>query len=91
MLPDWELPAGQYEDAKNHNHFIFFKASPARAGDCIELMADMDLIVALSACPQGDVSLPTGTEMPENQCYPLLVEIREVSGELQKIVNETYH
>lgn len=32
----------------------FCKPSPARKGDFIELIAEMDLIVALSCCPHGD-------------------------------------
>jgi uncharacterized protein YcgI (DUF1989 family) len=44
---------------KNHNelfqdtHQYFTKASPARKGDYIEFIADMDLLVAMSTCPQG--------------------------------------
>lgn len=34
-------------------HQYFTKASPAKPGDYIEFIADMDLIVALSACPHG--------------------------------------
>lgn len=34
-------------------HQYFTKASPAKIGDYIEFIADMDLIVALSTCPQG--------------------------------------
>jgi uncharacterized protein YcgI (DUF1989 family) len=31
----------------------FCKPTPARKGDYIDFIADMDLIVALSACPMG--------------------------------------
>ena len=31
----------------------FSKPTPARKGDYIDFIADMDLIVALSACPMG--------------------------------------
>ncbi|PNF33500.1 hypothetical protein B7P43_G00552 [Cryptotermes secundus] len=34
-------------------HQYFTKASPARKGDYIEFIADMDLLVAMSTCPQG--------------------------------------
>ena len=34
----------------------FMKASPSRAGDFIELFAEMDLLAGLSACPGGDCS-----------------------------------
>lgn len=53
----------------------FCKPSPARKGDFIEFIADMDLLVALSACPQGDVSIVVGQEVPEDKCFPLKVEV----------------
>ncbi|XP_015604239.1 uncharacterized protein C11D3.03c [Cephus cinctus] len=56
-------------------HQYFCKASPARKGDYIEFIADMDLIVGLSACPHGDVSVPVGLEVPDEICHPLGVEI----------------
>ncbi|CAG2064445.1 unnamed protein product [Timema podura] len=53
----------------------FAKASPGRKGDYIEFIADMDLLVALATCPQGDVSMAVGQEVPESMCYPLGVEV----------------
>lgn len=53
----------------------FCKPSPARKGDSIEFIADMDLLVALSTCPQGDVSIPVGEMVPDSKCHPLLVQI----------------
>lgn len=53
----------------------FCKPSPARKGDFIEFIADMNLLVALSACPQGDVSIPVGAEVPDENCHPLKVEV----------------
>jgi hypothetical protein len=35
-------------------HQYFMKASPVRPGDFIEFFAQIDLLVALSACPGGD-------------------------------------
>jgi len=35
-------------------HQYFMKASPVRSGDFIEFFAEIDLLVALSACPGGD-------------------------------------
>lgn len=51
----------------------FMKASPARAGDFIEFLAEIDLIGVLSACPGGDC----GTEHSSDaaQCHPLLVQV----------------
>ncbi|XP_055905167.1 uncharacterized protein LOC129940747 [Eupeodes corollae] len=56
-------------------HQYFCKPSPAQKGDYIEFIADMNLLVALSACPQGDVSIPVGQEVPEHLCNPLTVEV----------------
>ncbi|XP_037025549.1 uncharacterized protein C11D3.03c [Bradysia coprophila] len=53
----------------------FCKPSPAEKGDSIEFIAEMNLLVALSACPQGDVSLPVGKFVPDSMCHPFLVEI----------------
>ena len=39
-------------------HEYFVKASPARKGDHIDFVADMDLLVALSACPQVRTPIP---------------------------------
>ncbi|XP_067632708.1 uncharacterized protein [Eurosta solidaginis] len=53
----------------------FCKPSPSRKGDYIEFIADINLLVALSACPQGDVSITVGEEVPEDMCHPLKVEV----------------
>lgn len=53
----------------------FCKPSPAQKGDYIEFIADMNLLVALSTCPQGDVSIPVGQNVPDELCHPLLVEV----------------
>lgn len=53
----------------------FMKASPVRAGDYIELLAEVDLLAVLSACPGGDC----GTEHTSDAaaCHPLLMEVRQ--------------
>ncbi|WP_434359266.1 DUF1989 domain-containing protein [Parasalinivibrio latis] len=56
--------------ADSHQYFV--KASPARKGDYLELFAETDLLVALSASPQGDFSNPHSHEA---QCHPLTVEV----------------
>ncbi|XP_068084237.1 uncharacterized protein [Anabrus simplex] len=56
-------------------HQYFSKASPARKGDYIEFIAEMDLLVALSVCPHGDVSVNVGKEVPDEVCHPLGVEV----------------
>lgn len=54
-------------------HQYFMKASPVRPGDYLEFMAEIDLIVGLSACPGGDC----GDEHTSDKaaCHPLLIEV----------------
>ncbi|KAJ6637263.1 hypothetical protein Bhyg_09993 [Pseudolycoriella hygida] len=59
---------------KDTNQY-FCKPSPAQKGDSIEFIAEMNLLLALSACPQGDVSLQVGQFVPDSLCHPFLVEI----------------
>ena len=64
-------------------HEYFLRGSPAEVGDYIELLAEVDLLMALSACPHGDVSVAVGDEeFPEDKCFPLDVLIGEPSEEL---------
>lgn len=51
----------------------FMKASPARAGDYIEFLAEIDLMGVLSACPGGDCSTVHSSDVAP--CSPLLVEV----------------
>ncbi|MEM6499104.1 MAG: DUF1989 domain-containing protein [Pseudomonadota bacterium] len=52
----------------------FMKASPVRPGDYIEMLAEIDLLAVLSACPGGDCgSEHTSDAAP---CYPLQMEVR---------------
>ena len=51
----------------------FMKASPARAGDWLELFAEIDLLGALSACPGGDCSATHSSDAAI--CHPLRVEV----------------
>src|SRR5207237_806543 len=36
----------------------FMKTSPARVGDHFELFCEIDLLMAVSTCPGGDLSVP---------------------------------
>ena len=51
----------------------FMKASPARSGDHIEFLAEIDLLGVLSACPGGDCSSSHSSDAAT--CFPLLVEV----------------
>lgn len=53
----------------------FIKASPVRAGDYLELFAEIDLLGGLSACPGGDCSETHSSDVAA--CSPLTVEIYE--------------
>jgi uncharacterized protein len=54
-------------------HQYFMKASPVRPGDFIEFFAEIDLLVALSACPGGDCGASHSDDSAK--CYPLKVEV----------------
>ena len=51
----------------------FMKASPVRPGDHIAFLAEIDLVVGLSACPGGDCSASHSSD--QAACYPLLIEV----------------
>jgi len=51
----------------------FMKASPVRPGDYLELFAEIDLLVGLSACPGGDCGASHSDDA--TPCHPLRVEI----------------
>ena len=54
-------------------HQYFMKASPVRPGDSLDMLAEIDLIVGLSACPGGDCS--AGHSSDEAACHPLVIEV----------------
>ena len=54
-------------------HQYFMKASPVRPGDFIELEAQTDITLGLSACPGGDCGDEHSSDTAS--CYPLLIEI----------------
>jgi uncharacterized protein YcgI (DUF1989 family) len=56
----------------------FMKASPVRKGDYLELVAEIDLLAVLSACPGGDCSTIHSSDVA--QCYPLAMEVLEAKG-----------
>ena len=49
------------------------KASPARSGDALEMLAEIDLIAGLSACPGGDCG--AGHSSDAAACHPLTLEV----------------
>ena len=71
----------------NADDQYFMKACPAKAGDYLELFAEIDLLCALSTCPGGDLSVPLwgpDAEDPLRVCRPLGVEVHAVDPALLK-------
>ncbi len=56
----------------------FMKASPVRPGDYIDLLAEIDLLAVLSACPGGDCSAEHSSDAAA--CYPLGMEVLRPAG-----------
>ena len=58
----------------------YFAESPARAGDHLEFFAEIDLLVAISSCPGGDLTAPMWG--PDGQsdvpCRPLGIQVWDV-------------
>lgn len=69
----------------NDEDKYFMKACPAERGDFFELFAETDLLVALSTCPGGDLSVPLwgpDARDPLDVCRPLGVEVYRVDQDL---------
>jgi uncharacterized protein YcgI (DUF1989 family) len=57
----------------------FMKTCPAKPGDYVELLAEIDLLAAISLCPGGDLAVPLWGEGSdaEPNCNPVRVEVFE--------------
>lgn len=69
----------------NDDDEYFMKTCPATPGDHFEFFAEQDLLVALSACPGGDLSKPMfgpGVTDPVEICHPLDVTVYRLDDEL---------
>ena len=67
------------------DHKYFVKGSPAKRGDYFEFLAEIDLLCALSTCPQGDLSIRGWTPGAADAlptCHPLGVEVYQPAPEL---------
>lgn len=65
-------------DSDDH---YFAEPSPARPGDFIEFFAEIDVLMAVSACPGGDLSVPPrgpNRGDPTATCKPLGVEVYDL-------------
>lgn len=56
----------------------FMKASPARAGDHLDLLAEIDLLAVLSACPGGDCGVEHSSDAAT--CHPLRMLVFAPAG-----------
>lgn len=69
----------------NANDEYFMKTCPAKVGDFFEFFAEVDLIVALSTCPGGDLSVPLwgpDAHDPVEVCRPIGVGVCRIADEL---------
>lgn len=69
----------------NDRDEYFMKTCPAQQGDHFEFFAEFDLLVALSTCPGGDLSVPMFGEDAGDAlsvCHPLGVEVFALDDEL---------
>lgn len=63
----------------------FMKTCPAQVGDYFEMFAEQDVLMALSTCPGGDLSVPMwgdGAHDPIEVCRPIGVDIYKVDEAL---------
>ncbi|MEY2582975.1 MAG: uncharacterized protein QOE09_2824 [Ilumatobacteraceae bacterium] len=62
----------------------FMKTCPAKPGDYVEVFAEIDLLMAISLCPGGDLAVPLWGEGSdaEPNCNPLRVEVFEPDAAL---------
>ena len=75
-------------------HQYFTKPSPVDVGDYIEFLAEIDLLVSASTCPQGDVSVACGdlnddndTEEHTPKCFPLGVEVYKLKNHPERLTS----
>jgi len=69
----------------NDKDQYFMKTCPARAGDYYELFAEIDLLMALSTCPGGDLSIPMWGDDARDTleiCRPLTVEVFKLDADV---------
>lgn len=64
----------------NERDEYFMKTCPAQPGDHLELFAEIDLLMALSTCPGGDLSIPMwgpDARDPIEVCRPIGIEVHK--------------
>ncbi|MEO8283871.1 MAG: DUF1989 domain-containing protein [Pseudarthrobacter sp.] len=71
----------------NESDQYFMKTCPAKVGDYFELFAEQDLLMALSTCPGGDLSVPMwgeGAHDPVEVCRPIGIEVYQLNESVLK-------
>ena len=71
--------------ALTEDHRYAVKPSPGRKGDFFEFFAEIDILCAISTCPQGDLSAVAwgpGAIDPLSTCHPLGVEVFQPNADL---------
>lgn len=69
----------------NEHDKYFMKTCPAKVGDFFELFAEQDLLMALSTCPGGDLSVPMwgdDARDPIEVCHPIGIEVYKLDESL---------
>jgi uncharacterized protein YcgI (DUF1989 family) len=71
----------QVTGLRSDDERYFMKPCPARVGDYFELFAEIDLLMAASTCPGGDLSVPLWGpgSSAEPICNPIKVEVFRVA------------
>mmetsp|Transcript_57246 Transcript_57246/g.139579 ORF Transcript_57246/g.139579 Transcript_57246/m.139579 type:complete len:126 (-) Transcript_57246:238-615(-) len=78
FLSRFPFHSHNYTSFTKDTHQYFTKPSPVDVGDYIEFLAEIDLLVSASTCPQGDVSVACGDGDVEPVVFPLKVEVYEL-------------
>lgn len=68
----------------NADDQYFMKPCTARPGDHFELFAEIDLLMALSTCPAGDLSVSMWGDDPQDpveNCHPIGVDVYQLSDD----------
>ena len=74
MCTGFSLDTGEY----------ICRPSPVKVGDYLEIFAEIDLLVVISNCKHGDVSLIPGDIIPDEICYPIDIVIGQASEDVLK-------
>jgi uncharacterized protein YcgI (DUF1989 family) len=74
----------QVTGLRDSDGLYYIKPCPAKPGDYVEFFAEIDLLMAISVCPGGDLAVPLwGPEAgAEPACRPIGIQVFELPGDL---------